>query len=359
MDDCGGALIHGGDIQSFIEHHGSAPLDFSANINPLGVPDGVRRAICEAAVNADRYPDPLCRDLRLAIANCEHVKPEQIFCAAGAAEIIYRLASALKPKYALIPAPTFSEYELALTRQGCMVERHLLKAEDEFTLTEAILPKLHAGVDVMFLCNPNNPTGKLIDAALLRKILGRCAEFNIRLVVDECFLGFTPQPEAQTLVSMLSQYKKLVLLKAFTKLYGIAGVRLGYCLCHDAGLIERLYEAGPPWNVSTLAQQAGIAALGERDYLEKSCAIIASERPRIQDAMTALGLRVINSKANYILFFCSLPQLGEKLCQAGVLIRSCANFEGLNEGWYRVAVRTPQENDRLLLALKQVVEGIQ
>ncbi len=358
MDDCCGTLIHGGDIQSFIKHYGSAPLDFSANINPLGVPDGVRRAICEAAVNADRYPDPLCRNLRVDIANYEQVKPEQIFCAAGAAEIIYRLALALKPKYALIPAPTFSEYELALTRQGCVVERHLLKVEDEFALTEAILPKLHAGVDVIFLCNPNNPTGKLIDAALLRKILGRCAEHNIRLVVDECFLGFTPQPETQTLVPMLSQYKKLVLLKAFTKLYGMAGVRLGYCLCHDATLIQRLYEAGPPWNVSTLAQQAGIAALGERDYLEKSRTIIASERPRMQAALTALGMNVIDSKSNYIMFFSSLPFLGDKLCQAGVLIRSCANFEGLNEGWYRVAVRTSPENDRLLLALKQVVEGM-
>lgn len=359
MDDCGGALIHGGDIQSFIKHYGSAPLDFSANINPLGVPDGVRRAICEAAASADRYPDPLCRDLRLEIANSESVKPDQVFCAAGAAEIIYRLALALKPKHALIPAPTFSEYELALTRQGCMVERHLLKAEDEFALTEEILPKLHAGVDVVFLCNPNNPTGKLIDAALLRKILGCCAEHNIRLVVDECFLGFTPQPEAQTLVSMLSQYKKLVLLKAFTKLYGMAGVRLGYCISNDGALIQRLYEAGPPWNVSTLAQQAGIAALGEQDYLEKSRAIIASERPRIQAVLTALGLRVIESKANYILFFSALPQLGEKLCQAGVLIRSCANFEGLDARWYRVAVRTPLENDQLLLAIKQVVEGIQ
>ncbi|HWP50465.1 MAG TPA: threonine-phosphate decarboxylase CobD [Clostridia bacterium] len=359
MDDFCGALIHGGDAQGFAARYGAAPLDFSANVNPLGIPNGVRQAICTAADGADRYPDPLCRALRLAIARYENVKPEQVFCAAGAAEIIYRLALALKPKRALIPAPTFAEYELALICQGCAVERHLLKAEDEFTLTEAVLPQLHQGIDIMFLCNPNNPTGKLVSPTLMEAILKRCAAYHIRLVVDECFLGFMQQHEGRTLRPMLGQYKKLVLLKAFTKLYGMAGVRLGYCLCNDAELMQRLYEAGPPWNVSSLAQQAGIAALSERTYLEKSRALIATEQPRMTAALLALGLRVIRSEANYILFFCTLSQLGEKLCQRGVLIRSCANFEGLGEGWYRVAVRTPQENARLLMTMKQVVEGIE
>ncbi|WMJ84960.1 threonine-phosphate decarboxylase CobD [Oscillospiraceae bacterium LTW-04] len=359
MDDCCGALIHGGDAQSFVARYGMAPLDLSANVNPLGVPDGVRRAICQAAIDADRYPDPICRDLRSAIANSEGIKSHQIFCAAGAAEIIYRLALALKPKHALIPAPTFAEYKLALSRQGCAVERHLLQPEDEFTLTQAILPQLHAGIDVMFLCNPNNPTGKLIDTALLETVLARCEKYNIWLVVDECFLGFTPKPEAHTLKPMLLQYKKLVVLKAFTKIYGMAGVRLGYCLCNDVGLIQRLYEVGPPWNVSSLAQRAGIAALSERDYLKESRMMIAAERPRVQAALTAVGFHVVTSETNYILFFCPLPQFGEKLCQMGVLIRSCANFEGLGEGWYRVAVRTPPENNRLILAIKQITEGIQ
>ncbi len=357
MDDYCGTLIHGGDVQGFFECYGRAPLDFSINVNPLGVPEGVRRSICAAAAGADRYPDPLCRNLRAAIARHEGVNPEQVFCAAGAAEIIYRLTSALKPRLALISAPTFAEYALALSRQGCAVERHLLKSEDDFALTEAILPQLHPGIDILFLCNPNNPTGKLTAPALLAEIMRRCAAYNIRLVVDECFLGFAPQPECQTLVPMLPQYQNLTLLKAFTKLYGMAGVRLGYCLSHDTALIQRLYEAGPPWHVSSLAQQAGIAALKEQGYLEKSCALIANERPRLQAGLAALGLRVVPSEANFILFFSPLPQLGEKLCQQGVLIRNCANFEGLGAGWHRVAVRTPQENDRLLLAIKKVTEG--
>ena len=351
MDNYDDRLIHGGDARGFLARYGVVPLDFSANINPLGVPEEVHRAICAAAQGADRYPDPLCRDLREAIAKTEGVSSEQVFCAAGAAEIIYRLAAALKPKLALIPMPTFSEYALALTRQGCAVERHLLKAEDDFALTPAILPQLRAGVDLLFLCNPNNPTGRRIDSALLAEILRRCAEHNIRLVVDECFLGFTPRPETRTLVPMLPQYKKLLLLKAFTKLYGMAGVRLGYCLSDDAALLRRLYEAGPPWNVSSLAQQAGIAALTAQDYLEAGRTMVAAERARLHAALAALGFRVIPSEANYILFFSPAPQLGERLCQKGVLIRNCANFEGLYGGWYRVAVRTPQENDRLLAAV--------
>ena len=352
MADFDGALIHGGDARGFLARYGKTPLDFSANVNPLGVPQAVRDALCHAAQDADRYPDPLCRDLRAAIAKSEGLTPDRVFCAAGAAEIIYRLAAALKPKRALIPAPTFSEYALALAGQGCEVERYWLRDEDDFTLTPAILPQLRAGIDLMFLCNPNNPTGSVIDPDLMTEILKRCAVHHIRLVVDECFLGFTSRPETHTLTPMLAQYQNLLLLKAFTKLYGMAGVRLGYCLSDDLVLLRRLYQAGPPWNVSSLAQQAGIAALGAQDYLDESRAIVAAERPRLHAALAALGLRVIPGEANYVLFFSSTPRLLEKLCQKGILIRDCANFEGQGDGWYRIAVRTPSENDRLLAALE-------
>ena len=353
MADFDGALTHGGDTCGFLARYGSPPLDFSANVNPLGVPDVVRDALCVAAGEADRYPDPLCRDLRAAIAQSEgaNLNPEQVFCAAGAAEIIYRLAAALRPKRALIPAPTFSEYARSLSRQGCDIERHPLKAEQDFALTPAILPQLRAGIDLVFLCNPNNPTGRCIDAALLDEIVRCCAAHQIRLVVDECFLGFTPQHEARTLVPLLEQYPNLLVLKAFTKLYGMAGVRLGYCVGGDLALIEALYDAGPPWNVSSLAQQAGIAALTAVNYLDESRAMIAAERPRLHAALSSLGLQAVPSEANYILFFSSMPLLGQRLCEQGVLIRDCANFEGLCDGWYRIAVRTPAENDRLLAAL--------
>lgn len=353
MADFDGALTHGGDTRGFLARYGTPPLDFSANVNPLGVPGVVRDALCAAAGEADRYPDPLCRDLRAAIAQSEGLNPEQIFCAAGAAEIIYRLAAALRPKRALIPAPTFSEYAQAVSRQGCGIERHWLQPGQDFALTPAILPQLRAGIALVFLCNPNNPTGRCIDAALLDEILRRCAAHRIRLVVDECFLGFTPQHGARTLVPLLERYPNLLVLKAFTKLYGMAGVRLGYCVGSDLALIGALYEAGPPWNVSSLAQQAGIAALTAADYLDESRAMIAAERPRLHAALSSLGLRVIPSEANYLLFFSSMPLLGQRLCEQGVLIRDCANFEGLCDGWYRVAVRTPLENDRLLAALSR------
>lgn len=351
MADLDDTLTHGGDTRGFLARYGESPLDFSANVNPLGVPPQVCDALCAAANEADRYPDPLCRDLRAAIAQSEGVSPEQIFCAAGAAEIIYRLAAALRPKRALIPAPTFSEYARALLRQGCEIEWHPLQSERDFALTPAILPQLRDNIELVFLCNPNNPTGQCVDAALMTEIVKRCAARHIRLVVDECFLGFTPEPEARTLVPLLTQYPNLVALKAFTKLYGMAGVRLGYCVGGDPALLRALYEAGPPWNVSSLAQRAGVAALTADDYLEESRTMIAAERPRLHAALTLLGLRVIPGEANYILFLSPTPRLGERLCEQGVLVRDCANFEGLCDGWYRIAVRTPIENDRLLAAL--------
>lgn len=345
-------LTHGGDTRGFLARYGVAPLDFSANVNPLGVPPQVRAALCAAAEEADRYPDPLCRDLRAAIAQSEgaNLTPDQIFCAAGAAEIIHRLAEALRPKRALIPTPTFSEYARALTRQGCGIESHPLGSETDFALTDAILPQLRDGIGLVFLCSPNNPTGRCIDAALMTEIVRRCAAHRIWLVVDECFLGFTSD-EARSLVPLAMQYPNLVVLKAFTKLYGMAGVRLGYCISGDSALLRQLYEVGPPWNVSSLAQKAGVAALTAGGYLDESRAMIAAERPRLHAALTALGLRVIPGEANYLLFFSPVSRLGERLCEQGVLVRDCANFEGLCGGWYRIAVRTRLENDRLLSAL--------
>lgn len=349
-------LIHGGDTRGFFDHYGVTPLDFSANSNPLGVPCGVKRAICEAAENADRYPDPLCRELRVAISKSENIDPARIFCANGAAEIIYRLVLAQKPKRALVMSPTFAEYELALSSSGCEVMHHLLICENDFELTESILRKLCDDIDMVFLCNPNNPTGKTINTELMKAILRRCSEHDIFLIVDECFLGFTDKSERLSLTGMLSKYPKLIILKAFTKLYGMAGVRLGYCLCSDAVLLQRLYGAGQPWSVSTLAQQAGIAALSEHDYVMKSRALITEERKRVSKALVGLGCRVTIGEANYILFFSLLPRLGERLCEKGVLLRDCSNYVGLSEGYYRAAVRTQTENDRLILAINEIME---
>ena len=350
-------LTHGGDWQGYREHYGADALDFSANISPLGLPKGIREAAIKALSHADRYPDPLCRELRRAIAQKEGVRFENICCGNGAADLIFRLTSCRRPRRALVTAPTFAEYEQALSEGGCRVEYYTLSPEKGFMAGEDILERIVPGLDMLFLCEPNNPTGAFTPKPLLLRIVRRCAETGTLLVVDECFADLTEYPASHTLKGELERFPGLLLLKAFTKLYAMAGLRLGYALCGDAALTAALQETGQPWAVSSVAQAAGVAALREDAYAERVRRLTASQRPLLQEGLSRLGMLVFPGSANYILFYSPFPQLGKQLAAAGVLIRDCSNYRGLGAGWYRTAVRTPEENRRLLEEMERVLEG--
>lgn len=347
-------LTHGGDWAGYRAQYGHDALDFSANVSPLGLPQGVANAIAAALPHADRYPDPLCRALRAKLAPHEGIPAESILCGNGAADLIFRLAWAAKPRTALVTAPTFAEYAAALESAGCAVRRHFLQAEVDFAVTDSILSSITPEVDMVFLCQPNNPTGQLASPALVEQLLHRCEVCGAVLVVDECFLDFLPEGDALSAKRLLRS-PNLVILKAFTKLYGMAGVRLGYCICSDEARLARMQAAGQPWAVSGLAQAAGIAALDETDYVSRVRALIAAQRPVMASGLRALGLRVIEGKANYLLF--QAPEtLGDALKRKGAVVRSCGNYPGLSACWYRTAVRTETENRQLLQLLGEVLE---
>ena len=329
-------------------------MDLSANVSPLGLPAGVAAAITNALPTADRYPDPLCRELRAALAGAEGVPADWILCGNGAADLIFRLALAVRPRRALLPAPTFAEYEAALQTVGCAVRRVFLREENEFAVTEEFIDAVTPETDIVFLCQPNNPTGQVTPPALVERLVRRCAECGAVLVVDECFLDFLPDRDAWTAKQLLRDTPQLIILKAFTKLYAMAGVRLGYALCGDAALLEKMRGAGQPWAVSSLAQAAGLAALQETAYAGAVRALIAEQRPRMAAGLRALGLRVMDGQANYLLFRAT-SDFGEKLRRRGAVVRSCANYPGLDAAWYRTAVRTAEENTRLLQIMGEIL----
>ena len=239
-------LTHGGDWAGYRAEFGRDPLDFSANVSPLGLPEGVAKAITAALATADRYPDPLCRALREKLAVAEGVPAEWLLCGNGAADLIFRLALAAKPRTALVTAPTFAEYATALETAGCRVERHFLREENDFAVTKDLLNAVHPGTNMVFLCQPNNPTGQLAEPALVEALLRRCEAVGAVLAVDECFLDFLPEGEGLSAKHLLKNSKKLIILKAFTKLYGMAGVRLGYALSADTALLEQMQACGQP-----------------------------------------------------------------------------------------------------------------
>ncbi|MCD8355533.1 MAG: threonine-phosphate decarboxylase CobD [Clostridia bacterium] len=347
---------HGGDI--YADDWVSEPLDFSASINPLGMPEGVQEAAKQALAGCVHYPDPQCRKLRKAIAKRENVLENQVFCGNGAADVLYRLLFALKPKRILLPAPTFAEYEQAAKLAGSDIVRFSLQESDGFAVSAHFWDAVTPETDAVILCNPNNPTGQVMPRWLVKKGMERCAAVGAKLIVDECFHDFLDEPELVRMTGYVAEHTNLILLRSFTKMYAVPGIRLGYCLSSDATLLDRLYDMGAPWSVSVIAQACGIAAAQDVTFPVQTRKYIAAQRTYLQKGLQELGFTVIPGKANFLL--CkneSAPDLVWKMRQEGILIRSCGNFAGLDDRWFRVAVRTEAENFVLLHTLRDIVRG--
>ena len=341
--------VHGGDVYSR-----PIRLDFSANVNPFGAPAAVKAAVRAAEEDLSVYPDPYCGTLREKLAAMNGVDRGHVICGNGAAELIYQFAAALQPKRALLPVPSFADYESALIATGCEPAFYPLSRENGFRWTEDILDAMGPETDLIMLCSPNNPTGRSVPRDLLLKVLGRCRETGTWLFLDECFYELTDEDRAFSLTSQLRDGDRVFLLRAFTKAYGMAGLRLGYGVCMNRALLEAMCRLSQPWNVSTVAQAAGLAALDCPDWPRKARELYRAEKPWLYEQLTARGLAVLQGDANF-LFFCGKPGLYEALLVRGVLIRDCANYRGLRPGDYRIAVRTHEENETLLGAIKEVL----
>ena len=350
--------VHGGDIYSDPElKYNKELLDYSANINPLGIPAGVREAMKRAIMDCANYPDPFCRELRDKIGRYFHLSADMVYCGNGAADVLFRIMTALQPKRILVLAPTFADYEKAARTVGSKIDYFTLHEEDDFAVTPDILKAITKRSQMVVLCNPNNPTGKLMDKEQLLCILKHCEELQIPLMIDECFMDFVGDEEAYSMTDQLLKHPGLIILKAFTKIYAIPGVRLGYCLTSDESLIEKLYASGQDWNVSVLAQAAGIAALDETEYLQESKALIAKERAYLIMQLRFVGLKVFEGAANFLLI--KSPHdfpWKEKLKVHDILIRDCSNYHGLTNGYYRIAVKTRKANRKLLKIMKEYVK---
>jgi threonine-phosphate decarboxylase len=351
---------HGRDIYRCRAEGFGPLLDFSANINPLGLPKGVVRALRHSAEQFDRYPDPQCRELRAALAARHHVAAEQILCGNGAADLIYRIAFCVKPKHALVPAPAFSEYAKALSESGCALSEPPLLAHQDSFPKDSLLDLITSETEILFLCNPNNPTGLCLPQDVMEAAAERCNRQGVLLVVDECFNEFLDDPDAHSLVPLLGRYPRMAILKAFTKTYAMAGLRLGYLLCGGADLAGKIASTGQAWSVSGPAQIAGIAALAETDYLERSRRLIKQERRYLKTALRNLGISAVSGEANFIFFRLgaesgfSRTAFFARLLEQGILVRNCANYPGLDDSCYRVAVKKRAENRALAAALKKI-----
>jgi cobyric acid synthase CobQ/L-threonine-O-3-phosphate decarboxylase len=344
---------HGGNLQQLALAAGKPAgeiLDFSANINPLGPPEWLRPLISAHVGGLVHYPDPACTALVGAFAARFGVAAEEVLMGNGSTELLYLLPGILGKARALIPVPAYVDYERAAALAGLAVEHLPLEEARNFVPDPGALEKALRGDELLLLGSPNNPTGRSVPAAALREL----AQSHPRtaFVIDEAFADFTA---AESLLAG-KRPENLIVLRSLTKFYAIPGLRLGGVVAAPA-IIRRLRERIPPWSVNTLAQAVGAAALADHDYGEKTRRFVTEQRQALQAELAALpGLTVFPGEANYLLLRIdggplAAPALAERLLAGGIAIRVCDNFAGLDRRFFRVAVRTGEENGRLRDAL--------
>ena len=340
---------HGGDV-----YQGDAPrIDFSININPLGMPPAAVEAIVSRTAEDVCYPDPHCRALTAAVESHFSLPHGQALCGSGSADLIFRLCAVLQPRDTLVTAPTFSEYARSALLCGSEIREYPLLEADGWMADGGFLPAITADTDLVCLCNPNNPTGCLFPENWIAAVADRCEETGSYLLLDECFLPFT---DGESAIGLLDTHPHLLILRAFTKIYSMAGLRLGVLLGADTALLAKIARFGAAWSVSTVAQRAGLAALGEKDWIPRTKALISEQRAALTRELTALGLTVFPADGNFLLVKAPFD-VDPPLRQRGLWVRRCENFTGLNDRFFRIGVRTEADNQILIEALREVLHG--
>ncbi len=377
------AFSHGGDIYEVKRKFKGEVIDFSANINPLGLPAAVKKVLCENFNKILHYPDPWGRNITERIAKYWQINKENILLGNGSSELIYLIMSTYRPKTTLIPVPTFSEYERAAKSVNSKIHFLKLKEKQDFSLNldhfnkvvrqahhSSNHPERSRRTDISFFCNPNNPTGNLILPSLRAKrsnpILrllrpGGARNDSSKLVVDEAFMDFLPNQKDYTLIWRAVKNRKIIVLRSFTKFFALPGLRIGYIVAHKE-VVNKLRQCQPPWSANSLAQLAAELILDDKDYIKKTYKLINKEREFLFEQLTGIeGLKPYPPAANFLLV--KIEKAGvtskflkEALIKKGILIRDCGNFRNLNNKYIRVAVRSREENLKLLKGFKGILQ---
>jgi len=342
---------HGGDIYTFMERYDktlTGVIDFSASINPLGPPDNVISEIKRHLNHIIHYPDPDMRRLRAKIGQTHNIDPESVACGNGCTELIYLLPRAMKFKKIIVPAPTYGDYERACrVMMQASVIHHVLKRDENFDIRVAGLIKtIRSGEgDALFLCNPNNPTGRFIEKEDLLEIAETAKKQRMYCIVDESFIDFVA---IGSVVDAVKKNPYLIVLKSMTKFYALPGLRLGYGV-FPMRVAKTIRRHQASWSVNTLAQAAGIAALDNDGYREMTLKVTGKQKRILEEGFSCLNTYYVPSSANYYLL--RLPNARDVkgyLENKGILVRDCSNFKGLDHTYIRVAVKSSGQN-RILL----------
>ncbi len=351
---------HGGNIYRFSEEYGIPErriIDFSSSINPLGISKAISRELQGSLKCLYGYPDIDAMKLRRRLSELHDIVPESLICGNGSTELIYLVVRALRPEKGLIPAPTFSEYEKAVIISHPRVAKSHLKyfmldKKNNFEISPGGYVRALKGCDMAFLCNPNNPTGRLLKKDEVIKIADSAKALKCYLIVDEAFIDFCPE---ESVIKEVTKNPYLIVLRSLTKFYALAGLRLGYAV-FPLSLVKLIEDYKEPWTVNTLAQRAGITAVNDISFKNETFRTIKKEKKFLEEGFEKLRIDYIPSAANYYLIRTKkATDIIASLKNKGILVRDCSNFYGLDNSYIRIAVKSRRHNALLLKELKGVI----
>ncbi len=358
-----GKAIHGGDVFAAARElgvHWRDVLDFSANINPLGPPPGLKKHLFDIFDLTENYPEPFAESWLSDLAARHGLSSNEILAGNGTTHLMYLVARVLMPKKPVAAFPAFAEYERSLIQNGNEIQGAPCRLEDEFDLTDDVVTRMFKlKPDLVFLTNPTSPAGRLVDPKILKSVVERADKTGAHVVLDEAFLDFTPAP---SLARSVRRFKRLIVMRSLTKFYALPGLRLGY-LVTSKEMVKKLKPGLEPWSVNGLALAAGKYCLDQDDYAIRTKKMVDTQRLWLTKRLTDLGLgRVIPGEANYLLVKIEAPGLTEnrfiaKMKERGILVRGCTSFQGVLRGYIRLAVKTPAANKRLVKAVKDLLTG--
>ncbi len=345
-------MAHGGDI-----YRNKVNIDFSVNLNPLGVQKTVSEAVLRSLDRVSVYPDVTQDEVRQAIGDTFGVDKSCVYAGSGASELLMAMVRAVNPKRALLLEPGFSGYGRSLEAAGCDIVHHELEKNNGFCVSEKDLKTIDSSIDLIFLCNPGNPAGLNISTDVLRKTMELARKNDCIVCLDESFFLMSDGAleDKSTYAGLLAQYDNLFIVNSLTKLLAMPGIRMGYVLSKPDNIMKIINQL-PEWNLSIPAQAAiieGMRLISKGDYVRETVNAIKTERTYLMRMLKDFGFEVFDSNTAFILFK-GREDLYEELLKKAILIRDCSDYAGLGKGFYRIAVKSHEENEILIDALRGI-----
>lgn len=356
--------FHGSDLEKIEKIYGIKKEDivsFSANVNPLGISGTLKKELSDNLDVITSYPDREYTDLREAIALYIGSEAKYIAVGNGSTELISIMMQITKPRHALLLAPSYSEYEHELTIAGGNYEYFELKESNNFVPDyDELIGKLTPSIDLLIMCNPNNPTSYGISRGDMSAILSHCKENNITVMVDETYVEFAPDVSDISSVSLTYEYDNLIILRGISKFFAAPGLRLGYAVSTDTQLLDTINAKKNPWTINSLAAVAGRIMFTDTEYIKATRQLILSERNKIMTFLnTKKDLKYYVPYGNFILVNIlrddiTAQDVFENAIKEGLMIRNCASFQFLNEHYFRFCFMMPDDNQKLLTVIDRM-----